>query len=348
MCYMMISSSHLKNVSESLKYVWNGVLAAILLLVITMTIGIPRALAYYRYGILWETFFQELGIPYLVSGETTEPILANGAGYTVDESCLPLKIYMGHARSLLDKCDVLLVPRLQRLGKRDEFCVRFWGLPDTVQSTFQGATLLTYERTSGRRGAPAWAFLQMAKSLGIGPRAAARAYRIAQNRQREADYDRFARTRPLLRARAPKILVAAQSYISYDKRLGGTVARLLRSLGAAPVFIDAWNRNACHAAGNQTSKDLYWTLNREILGAIHLARNQVDGIILLTAFPCGSDCLANELVLRRVKNPPVIQIILDEHQSHEGLTTRLESFLDMVAARKKAPVGAGSSRPPTT
>jgi len=300
-----------------------------------MTIGIPRALAYHRYGTLWETFFQELDVPYLVSPETTESLLVNGRGHAVDESCLPFKLYMGHAHSLLDRCDTLLVPRLQRLGRRDEFCVRFWGLPDTIRATFEGVNLLTYEQTSGRPGTEKRAFLQMANALGKRSRIAVRAYRIAKSRQGETDFRRLAQNRPLLRARVPKILVAAQSYVTYDPRLGGTVAGLLRSLGAAPIFIDGWDRNACHAAGRQISHDLYWTLNREILGAIHLARDKVDGVILLTAFPCGSDCLTNELVLRRVKDPPVIQILLDEHQSHEGLTTRLESFLDMITSRKE-------------
>jgi len=84
------------------------------------------------------------------------------------------------------------------------------------------------------------------------------------------------------------------------------------------------------------SSDLYWITSREILGAIQEARGQVDGIILLTAFPCGSDCLTNELILRRVRDLPVIQIILDDNDGLTGLQTRIESFLDMIAQRKQA------------
>ena len=65
-----------------------------------------------------------------------------------------------------------------------------------------------------------------------------------------------------------------------------------------------------------------------------MAHASVDGIILLTAFPCGSDCLANELVLRRVKHVPVIQIVLDGQEGQEGLLTRIESFFDMLDQRR--------------
>jgi len=301
-----------------------------------MTIGIPCALGYHRYGTLWETFFQELDIPYVLSGETSQSLLADGIKHTVDESCLPLKLYMGHVRSLLDRSDRVLVPRFERLGRQDEFCVRFWGLPDTVQATFSGVELLTYELRSGKSGDERTGFQRMARELGFGSLPAARAYRRAVTRQREADFRRFSRGHVSLRASRPKILIAANPYISYDPLLGGRVARMIHDLGAVPLFVDGWDRVACREAASEISADLYWTQNREILGAIHLARERVDGVILLTAFPCGSDCLANELVLRRVDELPVTQILLDEHQSDEGLTTRLESFHDRVIERREA------------
>jgi len=300
-----------------------------------MTIGIPRALGYHRYGTLWETFFEELNIPYVVSAETNQKLLDDGLKHTVDESCLPLKLYMGHVASLLNQCDKLLVPRFLRLGKQEEFCVRFWGLTDTVQSTFEGAELLTYHLKSRYFDTEPLGFLQMGRSLGKGTIASAKAYRIAKQRGMETDFRRLVQSRARLRSPAPQILLAAQPYIAYDPFLGGTVARLVQRLGGIPLFADGWDRTACREASREISQDIYWAQNREILGAIHLARGRVDGVILLTAFPCGSDCLANELVLRRVKDVPVIQLLLDEHQSQEGLQTRLESLLDMIAQRRE-------------
>jgi predicted nucleotide-binding protein (sugar kinase/HSP70/actin superfamily) len=92
----------------------------------------------------------------------------------------------------------------------------------------------------------------------------------------------------------------------------------------------------CRASSKSISSDLYWTLNKEIIGAIPLIKGNVDGILLITAFPCGTDSLVNELVLRKVQGLPVAQIILDEQQGDAGLQTRIECFMDILHERKHA------------
>ena len=79
-------------------------------------IGIPRAMLYYRYHALWRTFFQELGIEVLVSEPTDRNILERGTALAIDEACLSLKIYLGHAAALADRCDCILVPRVSNFG----------------------------------------------------------------------------------------------------------------------------------------------------------------------------------------------------------------------------------------
>jgi len=301
-----------------------------------MTVGIPRALGYHRYGVLWETFLQELNINYVVSDRTNFSLLTEGAKHSVDESCLPLKVYMGHVASLLDRCDLILVPHYRRLGKNDEFCVRFWGLYDMVQNTFVDAKLLSYPLLSGRPGHQLAGFVRMGKLLGKDHLSSIKAYFVALKRQQSADKNCIDKGQAVLASNVPKILLAAQPYMASDALLGGTLARLIRKQGAMPLFPDAWDRTLCRNRSLELSSDLYWTTNREILGAIQEARGQVDGIILLTAFPCGSDCLTNELILRRVRDLPIIQILLDDTQGMAGLETRIESFLDMIAQNKKA------------
>ena len=63
-------------------------------------------------------------------------------------------------------------------------------------------------------------------------------------------------------------------------------------------------------------------------------KNAIDGVIFLSSFPCGPDSLVNELAIRKLDGVPSINIILDESTATSGLYTRLESFVDILKARK--------------
>ena len=67
---------------------------------------------------------------------------------------------------------------------------------------------------------------------------------------------------------------------------------------------------------------------------MQLCRDQVDGIILMSAFPCGPDSMTNDMLLRLVKDVPILTIILDNQSGSAGLETRLESFVDILNFRK--------------
>ena len=79
-----------------------------------------------------------------------------------------------------------------------------------------------------------------------------------------------------------------------------------------------------------------WIMNRELLGSIYKYHNDVDGLILLTAFPCGPDSMVNEMIIRRVKDLPILNLLLDSQDGNAGIETRLESFIDIIRFRKEA------------
>ena len=68
-----------------------------------MVVGLPRALLYFRYRVLWETFFRELGVKTTVSPETNLEIMRKGAERSASEMCMAMKIYMGHVDALRGK-----------------------------------------------------------------------------------------------------------------------------------------------------------------------------------------------------------------------------------------------------
>ena len=72
-----------------------------------------------------------------------------------------------------------------------------------------------------------------------------------------------------------------------------------------------------------------------MVGAIELYKDKVDGIILMSSFPCGPDSLVNEIILRRVKGIPILNLVLDGQEGSAGLETRLESFVDIIKIKKE-------------
>ena len=102
-----------------------------------MKIGIPRALLYYRYHVLWNTFFQELGIETVISPHTNKTLMDAGSHYAIDENCLSSKLFFGHVSALEGKCDAVFVPRIANYGKDGVMCSRFEGLYDMAVNTFR-------------------------------------------------------------------------------------------------------------------------------------------------------------------------------------------------------------------
>lgn len=298
-----------------------------------MTIGIPRALMYYRYGALWQTFFERLGCEVALSGAGTQQLLARGEALSDNECCLPVKVFAGHCERLVGRCDYLFAPRFERLSASEEFCVRFWGLTDVVRSTFPRARVLSYNLCGAGSELPG--FLQLGKRLGASRGASLRAYREAKEAQRTADFLRLANARQPLQNSGVKVLVAAQPYIAHDPLIAGSLLHALREQGATPIFPEAAPPGACRARSFELTSSLYWTLNKEVVGATALLRPHVDGVILVSAFPCGTDSIVNELILRRLRGIPVTQIILDGLNGDAGLQTRIECFLEIIRERRR-------------
>ena len=90
-------------------------------------VGIPRALLYYRYGVLWKNFFESLGCNVVLSPETNKQIVELGVNNTIDECCLSYKIYVGHVLHLSNICDYILISRVCDYGKKEKVCVKMYG-----------------------------------------------------------------------------------------------------------------------------------------------------------------------------------------------------------------------------
>ena len=64
-------------------------------------------------------------------------------------------------------------------------------------------------------------------------------------------------------------------------------------------------------------------------------REKTDGIILLSAFPCGPDSMVNERIVREFSGMPVLNLVMDSQNGTAGMETRLESFVDILRFKRR-------------
>lgn len=299
-----------------------------------MTIGIPKALLYYKYNRLWKNFFSYLDINTITSPNTNKEILEDGIKSSIDEACLSMKIYLGHVKSLINKCDYILVPRIVSLKKYEKTCTNFYALYDIVKNTYN-TKILNYNVDVSNNIDEEKAFINMAKTLGIDKQRARKAYKYAKEKESDDEKYKVFKQKELLKDENIKILIAGHPYNIYDELVGKPILDYLKSQKITVLKSDIFEKNSTKFNCSCISKDIYWTYNKEILSSINYYLDQVDGIILLSAFPCGPDSLCNEIIIRKIKNKPIITLIIDELNNNVGLITRLESFIDIIKDKKE-------------
>lgn len=304
-----------------------------------MKIGIPRALLYHRYAILWETFFRELGFETVTSPHSNKAIQDAGERYAVDECCLSSKLFLGHVASLEGKCDAIFVPRIADFGKDGIMCTRFEALYDVCTNTFRGKDIrfLSCEVDIHMKKQEAEAYIRLGTELGKSRQEAESAWQKAHAAW-EADLQEkiTAQEDALHNTNKIRVLVTGHSYNLYDEYIGMPILKSIRRLDALPVCADAVDLRQAQSDSQKLCRDVPWTMSRELLGAIEKYHDAVDGIILITAFPCGPDSMINEMVIRRIKDKPILNLLLDSQDASAGIDTRLESFIDIIRFRKEA------------
>ncbi len=305
-----------------------------------MKVGIPRALLYYKYEKLWTTFFDECGIEYIISPETNKAIINDAANLAIDETCLPTKILLGHINWLKNQCDYIFIPRVEFVY-RAQMCTKFMAQIDLVMNTFRGEHLkfLFYNLYKKGPKAEYKAFKKMGKYLGLKKSVYKYAYYTAKQAQVYYEMFRAQNQLQLLQQPTPqnKVLVVAHAYNIGDKFVGEPILRTLKNLGCRPIIAEYFDARECIQASKQLSRTLPWAYNQHLLGAIALYHEQVDGIVILTTFPCGPDSMVNEMIVRKIKDKPILTLTMDTQDGSAGLETRLESFVDILNFQKERP-----------
>jgi predicted nucleotide-binding protein (sugar kinase/HSP70/actin superfamily) len=301
-----------------------------------MTVGLPRGMLFHRYETLWRGFLQKLGVTVLVSQPTTQHVAEEGMARTIDEACLALKIFNGHVTDLVGKCDYMLLPRVTGYGRNQELCPRFAALYDITGNIFRdsGQKFLPLNIDFRENIGEEAAFVTLGQGLGFSAKAAKKAYSAAKKEEQKMWKSMVQAQNALYEQGGIKILIAAHSYVIADPYIGKPITDFLKRNGAVPIRADVVDREEALKRSVELSPTCKWQMNREIIGSIAMHKDKVDGIILLSTFPCGPDAMVSDLLLRRIQHKPMLNLVLDGQNGTAGVETRLESFLDIIRFQK--------------
>jgi len=324
----------------------------------SVKIGIPKTLSYYVYYPLWKKFFTELGAEVVVSDNTSRRIVDDGVKETVNDACVPIKLFHGHVANLKDRVEYIFIPRLVSVNGEQIYCPKFLGLPDMIKSTLKDLPEVIAPRIDLRKGK----FELMKIVYQVGSIITKNPLQIYSAFKEAKIY--FEEFNDLLKegytveealkilegkevdinleenSSSLKVAVLGYPYIVYDPYVSVNMIQKLRGLGVEVVTTDMLTNQELNNQKQKLKKDLFWTFSGEVVkaGYHYYESGEIDGLIHVTAFGCGPDFMVDKLLELAAKDKEEIAFMaltIDEHTGEAGIVTRLEAFVDMLNLRRK-------------
>jgi predicted nucleotide-binding protein (sugar kinase/HSP70/actin superfamily) len=111
------------------------------------------------------------------------------------------------------------------------------------------------------------------------------------------------------------------------------MGRHLQRLGALALPLELLPLGETEAPGR-----LPWRYSRDIMRGLETVIDDPDlHPLVVVSYGCGPDAFATKHVARRLEGRRYLELELDEHRGEAGLITRLEAFLDEIAASAGRP-----------
>ncbi len=323
-------------------------------------VGIPRTLGYYTFFSLWKTFLEELGLEVIISPPTNKKTLDLGVQETVNDACVPIKLFHGHVMALKNKVDYLFIPRLVSADGQSTFCPKFLGLPDMVRFSREDLPPIIDNTFRIQKGRPSWFnFLySIGKELQATPQAIIRGYWQAIKKHKKyhsllnrglfpeqamenLDQPYSSISFPKSSTSPINLAVVGYPYSIFDPYISGNLLHNLRAMNIGIITPENISWAAMKKMSSRLPQNFFWFYsNRAAWSVLHLLEKtrNIDGVIHVTAFGCGPDAMLNKLLELEAKDhnqTPFLSLSIDEHSGEAGIITRLEAFVDMLSYQNK-------------
>ncbi len=294
-------------------------------------IGIPRTFFYYSEGKFLKYFFEELNFEVVISPPTTNMIKDLGIKYSSDEMCTSMKLFLGHVAYLQDKCDYILNIRMDNTGIKEQGCTNYICTYDLINNIFDKQIInITIDHYNYRTLYKE--LLKIFNKFNVDKRQIKTAYLFSKIRVSKENKKEIITNTNKLYNQKKKILLVGHSYNLYDEFVGMPIVKMFDNTGVDIIYSDKFDSEKTKELSKIISKDLYWKYSKESAGAVELSKDNVDGIVFISSFPCAPDSMVNELIIRKIKIP-YLNIIIDDLNSLAGIETRVESFIDIIGQK---------------
>jgi predicted nucleotide-binding protein (sugar kinase/HSP70/actin superfamily) len=134
----------------------------------------------------------------------------------------------------------------------------------------------------------------MGKELGFNYFFCLSVYRKAKKKELVNEEKCFFKQKELLGSNKLKILLAGHPYNLRDKFLCDPLINILKRLDIEIIYGDVYDKKVVKDLYKTISPHLYWTYSEDIVNSLLYYKEIVDGIIMISSFPCGPDSLVNE------------------------------------------------------
>ena len=320
-----------------------------------MTIGIPRALIYWKRPDFWQSFFENLGCDVLLSPKTNKEIIEKGVKSADPETCFSFKVFFGHLLWLDEKCDFVFVPCLKTNKEKLEYCPKFFGLPDLAKILTK--TPILTETFDERKEKFAKTLKKLGKKLNKNQKQITEAAKNAFLTEEQIKEKQKQNFLTKIKSKKRKIVLVSHPYNLYDDYVNLRTKEKLEKLGAEVIFIDeipidetpidetrpqpisnGLGRPALiKGLWRNPNIEFHWEFAKEIMEKVqailsYSANCGIVGAIEISSFQCGCDAVLKEFVEKEFKQRkiPFLYLIIDEQTGEAGLQTRLEAFMDTI------------------
>jgi predicted nucleotide-binding protein (sugar kinase/HSP70/actin superfamily) len=292
-----------------------------------MKIGIPGGLLYYRYEPFIRTFFNEMDVDTEYSTLSNKEILDLGTRNCVDEACLPMKLFHGHAAKLQKNCDYITVPRIMNCEFGESICPKFRGLPELVSSgTGKSNQVFTEPIYMNDKAKLKKALKKGCREIGVPDFRMEKAFQYALENQRNTS---FGLNESGYRRR---VFLAGHPYNIYDSFANLNLLQKLHKLDIGVVTEEWVSRPEMMEELKDLIKRPYWffLIHNFAPAMVLFKRKEIDGIVYVSSFCCGTDSVTIEMIKNRIGSFPFLVLKLDEQTGEAGYNTRLEAFREVL------------------